>query len=163
MKRENVVTWWGDEEATLAYLREALASESTAWGGDPQAVFFAGFSRGAIAGGYLGLRNDEVAKLWRGFILHSHIDGGRFTPDGARERLARAGGRPTFITYGSDDDGRRESPKGAAILRGLGSPVVERQVAGLAHTDRFLDVDTSIRREMRAWLAAVLAEPSKPR
>jgi hypothetical protein len=163
LKRENVVTWWGDEEATLAYLREALATESLAWGGDPQAVFFAGFSRGAIAGGYLGLRNDEVAKLWRGFILHSHTDGGRFTPEGAGERLARAGDRPTFITYGSDDDGRRESPKGAAILRGLGSPVVERQVAGLAHTDRFLDVDTALRREMRAWLVAVLAEPLEPR
>jgi len=156
--RENVLLWWGDEEATLAYLREALASEAAAWGGDPGAVFFAGFSRGAIAGGYLGLRNDDVAKLWRGFILHSHIDGGRFTPDGARERLARAGDRPAFITYGSDDDGKRESPKGAAILRGFGSPVVERQVAGLAHTDRFLDVDSPLRREMRAWLEAVLIE-----
>lgn len=157
MKRENVLWWWGDEEATVAYLREALASESAAWGGDPEAVFFAGFSRGAIAGGYLGLRNDDVAPLWRGFILHSHIDGGRFTPDGARERLARAGDRPTFITYGADDDGKRESQKGAAILRGFGSPVVERQVAGLAHTDHFLDVDSPLRREMRAWLRAVLA------
>jgi hypothetical protein len=159
VKGENVRQWWGDEQATIAYLEEAVTAECAAWGGDPAAVFFAGFSRGAIAAGYLGLRSDEVAKLWRGFILHSHIDGGRFTPDGAHERLGRTRGRPTFVTYGSDDSGRTESPKGAAILRSFGFPVVERKVAGLTHTDRFLDVDSPIRRELRGWLDAVLAEP----
>jgi hypothetical protein len=160
VKRENAVVWWGDEQATLDYLHAALSLELAASGGDPDAVFFVGFSRGAIAGGYLGLRNEDVAKLWRGFILHSHGDGGRFTPAGAAERLARAGDRPTFITYGSDDDGRRESPKTAAILRGYGSPVVERQIAGLPHTDRFLHEDSPLRRELRAWLQAVLAQPA---
>ena len=97
-----------------------------------------------------------IADVWLGFLPHSHIDGGRFTANGARERLARTRGRPTFITYGSDDDGKNESPKGAQILRELGFPVVERELAGLKHTDRFLETDSLIRREMRAWMADVL-------
>lgn len=122
----------------------------------PNAVLFTGFSRGAIAAGYLALRNDAVADVWLGFIPHSHIDGGRFTEQGARERLVRTRGRPTFVTYGSDDDGKNESPKGASILRELGNPVVERELAGLKHTDRFLEKDSLVRREMRAWIADVL-------
>ena len=154
--KTNVLWWWGSEDATIEYCLTNLRRTCERFGGDPNAVLFTGFSRGAIAAGYLALRNDEIADVWLGFLPHSHIDGGRFTADGARERLARTRGRPTFVTYGSDDDGKNESPKGARILRELGFPVVERELAGLKHTDRFLDTDSLIRREMRAWMADVL-------
>ena len=156
VKKENVVWWWGSEDATIEYCLTNLRRTCEQYGGDPNAVLFTGFSRGAIAAGYLALRNDAIADIWLGFLPHSHIDGGRFTPDGARERLARTRERPTFITYGSDDDGKNESPKGARILRELGFPVVERELAGLKHTDRFLETDSPIRREMREWIADVL-------
>lgn len=156
VKKENVVWWWGSEDATIEYCLANLRRTCEQYGGDPNAVLFTGFSRGAIAAGYLALRNDTIADVWLGFLPHSHIDGGRFTPDGARERLARTRERPTFITYGSDDDGQNESPKGARILRELGFPVVERELAGLKHTDRFLEIDSPIRREMREWIADVL-------
>lgn len=157
VKKENAVWWWGSEEATLRYGLKNLRRICESWGGDPQAVFFTGFSRGAIAAGYLGLRNDDVADVWLAFLPHSHIDGGRFTPDGARERLARTAGRPTFITYGSRDDGKNESPKGARILRELKFPVVEREIEGLGHTDLFFEKDTPVRREMRSWIRQVLS------
>jgi predicted esterase len=156
VKKENVVWWWGDEDATARYGVANLRRICEQYGGDPNAVFFTGFSRGAIACSYLGLRDETMADIGLAFLPHSHIDGGRFTVKGARERLARTRGRATFVTYGSQDDGKNESPKGAAILRELGFPVVEREIAGLAHTDRFLETDTPIRREMRAWIADVL-------
>ena len=156
VKEENVVWWWGSEDATIEYCLANLPRTCEQYGGDPNAVLLTGFSRGAIAAGYLGLRTETIADVWLGFLPHSHIDGGRFTPDGARERLARTRGRPTFITYGSDDDGKNESPKGARILRELGFPVVERELEGLRHTDRFLETDSPIRREMREWIADVL-------
>ncbi len=156
VKKENVVWWWGSEDATIEYCLTNLRRICQKFGGDPNAILFTGFSRGAIAAGYLALRNDTIADVWLGFLPHSHIDGGRFTEAGARERLARTRGRPTFVTYGSDDDGKNESPKGARILRELGFPVVERELAGLKHTDHFLEKDSLIRREMRAWMADVL-------
>jgi len=156
VKKENVLWWWGDEKATIEYGLATLRRVCETYGGDPNAVLFAGFSRGAIAASYLGLRDESAADVWLAFLPHSHVDGGRFTPDGARERLARTRGRATFITYGGDDDGKNESPKGAAILRELGFPMVERELAGLKHTDRFLEKDSPIRREMRQWISEVL-------
>jgi predicted esterase len=155
-KKENQVWWWGDEDATVRYCVANLRRICEQYGGDPNAVFLTGFSRGAIACGYLGLRDETMADIWLAFLPHSHMDGGRFTPNGARERLARARGRPTFVTYGSNDDGKNESPKGAAILRELKFPVVEREIAGLEHTDLWIEKDSPTRREMREWIADVL-------
>ena len=155
-KKENVVWWWGDEQATADYCVANLRRICERFGGDPNAVLLTGFSRGAIACGYLGLRDETMADIWLAFLPHSHIDGGRFTAKGARERLARTRGRPTFVTYGSDDDGGPESRKGVAILRELGFPVVERELAGVTHTDRWIEHDCPARREMRAWIADVL-------
>ena len=156
VKKENVVLWWGDEDATVKYCVANLRRICEQYGGDQNAVFITGFSRGAIACGYLGLRDETAADIWLAFLPHSHIDGGRFTPKGARERLARTRGRATFVTCGSKDDGRNESPKGAAILRELKFPVVEREIAGLEHTDLWIEKDSPTRREMREWIAEVL-------
>ncbi len=156
VKRENAPTWWGDEEATAEYCVTNLRRICKRYGGDPNSVFLTGFSRGAIACSYIGLRDETIAGLWLAFLPHSHIDGGRFTETGARERLARTRGRATFVTYGSEDDGRHESPKGAGILRGMGFPVVDRDLPGVAHTDRWIEHDCPVRREMRAWIAEVL-------
>ncbi len=155
-RKENQLTWWGDEEATVRYCIANLRRVCETFGGDPNAVFLTGFSRGAIACGYLGLRDEAVADLWLAFLPHSHIDGARFTTKGARERLARIRGRATFVTWGSRDDAKSESPKGAAILRELGFPVVERELPDVAHTDRWIEEDNPVRREMRAWMADVL-------
>jgi hypothetical protein len=66
-------------------------------------VFITGFSRGSIACNFIGLHDDEIAKLWCGFICHSHYDGSRRWPgDGGEaavlERLKRLGNRPQWIS-----------------------------------------------------------------
>jgi len=157
-KKENAPWLWGDEKATADYCLTNLRRICERYGGDPSAVFLTGFSRGAIACGYIGLRDEAMADVWLAFLPHSHTDGGAFTPKGAKERLARTRGRPTFATYGSQDSGAPHSRKGIAILRELGFPFVERELPNLAHTDRWIEQDCPVRREMRAWMAGVLKD-----
>jgi hypothetical protein len=63
----------------------------------------AGFSRGAIACNYLGLHDNETAKLWCAFFAYSHYDGVHKWPypasdrESALTRLHRLGSRPQFI------------------------------------------------------------------
>ena len=73
----NATTWWGDVRATVGYCKATVLRTCEEFGGDPSNVFIAGFSRGAIACNYIGLHDDEIASLWRGFICHSHYDGVR--------------------------------------------------------------------------------------
>lgn len=96
--------WWGDVEQTRDYCVETVRDICARFGGDPQRVFIGGFSRGAIACNLIGLHDDEIASLWRGFVCHSHYDGSRRWPrDGGREavlgRLRRLGSRPQFISH----------------------------------------------------------------
>jgi len=105
----NVIKWWGDPpaydpEPTLAYCRATVRQVCEKFGGNPQRVVLAGFSRGAIAGNFLGLHDDETARLWCGFVCYSHYDGVRTNwpyPGAdlasAQTRLARLKGRPQFI------------------------------------------------------------------
>ncbi|MEI6234826.1 MAG: carboxypeptidase regulatory-like domain-containing protein [Planctomycetota bacterium] len=155
-KKENQIQWWGSETATVTYCVTNLKRICEQFGGDPNAIFITGFSRGAIACGYIGLRDDSIADIWLGFIPHSHIDGGRFTVPGSRERLARIKGRPTFITYGSDDNGKPESLKGVTFLTDLKFPVTQRELKGVGHADTWLEADSPTRRDMRDWITSVL-------
>ncbi len=154
--KENQIQWWGDENATVLYCTTNLRRICERFGGDPNSVFVTGFSRGAIACGYIGLRDESIADIWLGFLPHSHIDGGRYTTTGARERLARVRGRATFITFGSNDNGKPESLKGAAILSELKFPFEQRELAGTGHEDHWLERDSPTRRDMRTWLAEIL-------
>ena len=108
-KKRNAVTWWGDIDATVAYCKSAVRRICQEYGGDPNAIILAGFSRGAIACNYIGLRDDEIASLWCGFICHSHYDGvlerwpyADKDPDSALVRLKRLGNRPQLISDGSE-------------------------------------------------------------
>jgi len=75
--QRNEVTWWGDVVATVAYAKRQVPQFCAAYGGDERQVLLCGFSRGAIAVSFLGLHDDEVAKLWCGFWAHDHFDGAR--------------------------------------------------------------------------------------
>lgn len=117
--RKNEITWWGDVEATVGYAKTNIPRICAEFGGDPQKVVLCGFSRGAIGVSFLGLHDDEVAKLWCGLWAHDHFDGVKawIAPWGAplaryREeatvRLGRLRGRPVLISQGhAGDDTRR--------------------------------------------------------
>ncbi len=96
--------WWGDVSATVAYAKAVVPAICQQWGGDPGRVVLTGYSRGAIACNYIGLHDDEIAKLWRAIIAVSHYDDGHIawgmTPEEQRrapERLRRLGATPQFI------------------------------------------------------------------
>jgi len=55
---QNQLRWWGDVEATVKYCKTVLADVFVEYGGDPEAVFLAGFSRGAIACNFIGLHDE---------------------------------------------------------------------------------------------------------
>ncbi len=105
---EIALKWWGDApdydpQPTLKNLHETVKSVCHDFSGDESKVVLAGFSRGAIACNYLGLHDDETAKLWCGFFAYSHYDGVKRWPypgsdrESALTRLQRLGKRPQFI------------------------------------------------------------------
>ncbi|MBE7537435.1 MAG: hypothetical protein HS122_03350 [Opitutaceae bacterium] len=104
-KHENALQWWGNVDVTVAFCKEAVAYICSKYGGDPTAVFLCGFSRGAIACNFIGLHDEEIAGIWRGFFAASHYDGARAWPyagsdrAAARERLERLGNRRVFVSH----------------------------------------------------------------
>ena len=150
--KRNEVDGWGDADATADYCIKAVKDVCERYGGDPGAVILTGFSRGGIACGYIGLRNDAIADVWLAFHPNQGFDGQDWhgsTPAGARERAARIKGRAVFVT----DSGWGEKvlgPNGIAYEAGsakLG-----------AHADTAFLEDRPVTRECRAWLARVLRE-----
>ena len=115
--KENQLTWWGDEQKTVQYAKRNVPRICQKFGGDLQRILLCGFSRGAIGVNYLGLYDNEIAKLWCGFLTHDHYDGIREWKGttwgsplesyraGALVRLKRLKGRPVLICQngGTDD------------------------------------------------------------
>jgi hypothetical protein len=115
--KENPVTWWGDDKATVEYAIVNVPRIIEEYNANPNAVFLCGFSRGAIGVNYLGLHNDEVAKLWTAFITHDHFDGikewgktdwgspfDKYQAE-ATDRLNRVAGRPYLVCQNGDKYG----------------------------------------------------------
>jgi len=161
VKKQQVRQWWGDADATVAYCQAAVRHVCDTWGGDPDRLVLSGFSRGAIACNYIGLRNDEIAKLWKCMIVHSHYDGVRRWPyadsdrDSALIRLRRLAGRPQFITHeGTLDDTRK-------FLQDSQIGQIEESLTLVAlpfpnHTDGWVLRPLAERDQLRKWLAVSL-------
>lgn len=159
--RTNICTqWWGDVDATLDYCKQAVRLVCDQYGGDPSAVILTGFSRGAIGCGYLGLHNDEIAKLWRAFIPYSHYDGVTQWPyacsdaASARERMKRLNGRPSFVCH----EGGVEATRQFIAASGVSAPFVFQVVPFRNHSDEWILRESPARRTLRAWLKEVLAK-----
>lgn len=153
--------WWGDVDATLAYCQQAVHLVCDRYGGDPSAIILCGFSRGAIACGYLGLHDDEVAKLWRAFIPYSHYDGvltWKYPASDAASalaRLQRLRGRPTFVCQ----EGSVEATKKYIAASGVQAPFTFQAVPFRNHNDAWTLRDSPARQALRAWLHDVLRTP----
>jgi hypothetical protein len=92
---------WGNPDDTAEYVMRMVETVCQQFGGDRKNVVLTGFSRGAIACGYIGLRNDRIAGLWKGFHACQHYDGGGWngaTLPGALERAVRFQGKSVFQT-----------------------------------------------------------------
>ena len=47
-------------------------------------------SRGSIACGYIGLRNDKISKLWKGIVGCQHYDGSNWRESNMEDAVQRA-------------------------------------------------------------------------
>jgi hypothetical protein len=156
-EKKNQPLWWGDIDATVEYCKRNVKRACETFGGDRSKILLTGFSRGAIACGYIGLHDDEIAGMWAGLIADAHFDGGSFTLQGAKERLARLRGRPCYIIYGENDEaGKANSLAGAEILRQLGETPKTMEIPGLNHTDTWIEKPSLLRDELRAWISDVI-------
>jgi len=158
-KKINQRQWWGDVDATVEYCKKNVPRVCKQYGGDPSRVILIGFSRGAIACNYIGLHDDEIAKLWRAFVPYSHYDGVRkwgykgSDRVSALERLKRLKGRPQFICMeNSIDETKRyiESTGAKGDFTFVVTPFRN-------HNDRWAHRDSPQRRQLRKWVAKVLA------
>jgi hypothetical protein len=97
---------WGNPDDTAAYAQRMVEEVCQKFGGDPKNVVITGFSRGAIACGYIGLRNEGIAALWKGIHACQHSDGDGWngaTLEGAIERARRFKGKSVFHTDNSKE------------------------------------------------------------
>ncbi len=182
--RGNAATWWGDEAATIAYAKANVPRICREFGGDPGRVVLCGFSRGAIAASFIGLADDEIARLWCGLVTHDHFDGEREWPGtawgspldryraAARERLARLAQRPLLVCQAGGTAGIRRwlDSTGLPLTRvayldvriGEIFPTLPQELApGIeatsSHTDRWVLVDSPDTQTARAWVTRAFA------
>jgi len=157
--KQNSARWWGDVEETKRYCMATVRDVCARFGGDERTVVLCGFSRGAIACNYIGLGDDEIAKIWRGFICHSHYDGVRgwphadSDPASALARLKRLGNRPQFISHEISTDDVQQWLRSTGIA---GRWTIET-LPFRNHTTDWALCDLPIRRKVREWLDGVLA------
>jgi hypothetical protein len=163
---EIAITWWGtppeyDPQPTLKHLREAVKSVCHDFNGDDSKAVLCGFSRGAIACNYLGLYDDETAKLWCAFLPYSHYDGVRTWPyphsdrESALVRLKRLGNRPQFIC------GEGQNPKPTEdYLRPLlpDADLTFLSTGFLNHNDAWTLRPSPAREKAREWLQRVTSD-----
>ena len=162
--RRNVTQWWGDKPShnpanTLAYAKKSVPWICQKYGGDANKVFLCGFSRGAIACNFIGLHDDEIARLWCAFLPYSHYDGVRrwgypgSDKASARTRLARLNGRPQFITH--ENDGVKATRAWIDSV-GMEGDFIFRASGFRNHNDAWLLRPSPVRKEMRAWMRRIV-------
>jgi hypothetical protein len=150
--------WWGDPDLTTAYARRELSLVCQRHGGDPRRVLLAGFSRGAIACSYLGLRDEATSRLWRAFFTYSHFDGVKDWPydagnrASAIQRLRRLRHRRVFICDEHPIAGTRQFLQGAHI----NGRFTYLQSQFRNHNDAWLLRPSPDRQAARAWLKSAV-------
>ena len=66
------ISGWGNPDKTVEYFLATVRRVCDAYGGDPDAVVFTGFSRGRIAANFIGLRNSEISGSIRAWHRWPH-------------------------------------------------------------------------------------------
>jgi hypothetical protein len=150
---------WGDPDATADFCVRAVEDVCERFGGDRNRIVLTGFSRGAIACGFIGLRNDQIAGLWRGLHCCQHYDGDGWngsTPEGALERARRFRGVAVFHT---DNAAEKVQP----FVDALGVPAtIVASGLGAHSCAMFLDDRESTRR-LREWFTELTATDAEGR
>lgn len=148
---------WGNADDTADHAMRMVAEVCDKFGGDPENIVLTGFSRGAIACGYIGLRNERIASLWRGFHACQHYDGDGWNGAslaGALERGVRFRGRSVFQT-----DNPRE--KFQPVMDVMNTQVIWADSGlGFHSTAMFLD-DRPSTQQLREWFSKLVGAAEK--
>jgi len=146
---------WGDPDATADHAVRMMEEICAKFGGDRANLVLTGFSRGALACGYIGLRNDRIAALWKGFHACQHYDGDGWngaTLEGALERAKRFRGRSVFQTDNSPVAFQ-------SVMEAMNTEVIWANSRLGAHaTAMFLD-DRESTRQLREWYRRLVSTP----
>lgn len=159
LEKRNQIQWWGDADATAAYARDAVQFVCAKYGGDPQKILLTGFSRGSIACNYIGLRDDETAKIWCGFVCYSHYDGVRSWPyadsdrASALARLNRLKDRPQFLCH----ERSIAETRAYVAATGVRGDFSFHTLPFRNHNDAWVLRDIPLRRTLRDWIAKTIA------
>jgi len=158
-KKQTAIHWWGDVEETVRYCEAAVEQTCAQFGGDRDRLILSGFSRGGIAGNFIGLHDDKIAALWRGFLTYSHYDGVRTNwpykgadRASALERLKRLNKRPQFISA----EMQTTDIELYLAQTGVASDYTFVPIPFANHNDRWTLRDIPERKKARVWLARVL-------
>ena len=117
-----------------------------------------GFSRGSIACNFIGLHDEEIAKLWCGFVCHSHYDGARrWSYEGgsqaaALERLKRLGNRPQWISH----EGSTAATEKWLQSTGITGNWTFVSMPFPNHSSAWVLRDMPERQKLREWVAEVI-------
>jgi hypothetical protein len=158
-KKQTATKWWGDVEETVRYCEAAVEQTCALFGGDRDRLILSGFSRGGIAGNFIGLHDDKIASLWRGFLTYSHYDGVRTNwpykgadRASALVRLRRLDKRPQFISA----EMQTSDIELYLAQTGVASDYTFVPIPFANHNDRWTLRDIPERKKARDWLARVL-------
>ena len=163
---ENVRKWWGDAPdydpmPTVEYCKLTVRRVCEEFGGDEKKIILCGFSRGAIACNFIGLYDNEIARLWAGFIPFSHYDGVRkwAYPDSDRKsaisRIARLKGRPQLILSESPAN-NLSTRKYIQSLKGINTDQLTFMNSGFRnHNDEWVLRPSEARSFARQWLKSI--------
>jgi hypothetical protein len=172
-RQKNEITWWGDIDATVGYAKTNIPRICAEFGGDPKKVVLCGFSRGAIGVSFLGLHDDDVAKLWCGLWAHDHFDGMlewkghawgsplvRYREE-ASVRVRRLQGRPLLVSQAGAQTRRfidALAPSGVTYLTvdmAAHFGTFPNELAKHPHNDRWPLRDGDATSTARAWFERV--------
>lgn len=165
---ELAVTWWGDApehrpDSTVAYIKRAVPILCEEFSGNAAKVLLCGFSRGALACNVIGLHEEEIAALWRGFFCYSHYDGVRekwsyagSDRASALTRLQRLGTRPQFLCQENSIAATRDYLESS----GIKGDFTFMETGFRNHNDAWILRPSPARFAAREWLSRILPESS---
>ncbi|HYF36478.1 MAG TPA: hypothetical protein VD994_14385 [Prosthecobacter sp.] len=157
--KTNAPLWWGDIQETKRYCLATVRDVCGRFGGDSERIILCGFSRGSIGCNFIGLHDDEIARLWRAFVCHSHYDGviEKWPYPGADRasaltRLKRLNGRPQFISH----EGSTAATETYLKATGISGDFTFVPIPFRNHSDAWVLRDLPERRKLRDWLARII-------
>jgi hypothetical protein len=160
-QKHNATKWWGDVAETKRYCIATVRDVCARYGGDASRVVLMGFSRGAIACNYIGLHDDEMAKLWCGMVCHSHYEGEFKHPaadnDAWVDRLKRLGAKPQFISQ----ELSTQKTQDAIQSTGIKGNFTFATLPFANHSARWTLCDLPLRTQAREWLLRVTSPATR--